>query len=124
MYKNKRPVFPDNERLEIIRSCRYVDDGFLNDDDPGSLESYAHWVMKFGVRKIFIGSDWQGTDKYGKIGALLKEFDCELIYLPYTGGISTTDIVRRISADKPINSAEVISLSPQQPDETSGRDAA
>ena len=95
-YKNKRPIFPDNERLEIVRSCRYVDEVFLNDDDPGNFESYEKWVKKFGAGKIFIGSDWQGTEKYEKIGALLKEFNCELIYLPHTDGVSTSDIIKRI----------------------------
>jgi glycerol-3-phosphate cytidylyltransferase len=95
-YKNKRPIFPDKERLEIVRSCRFVDDVFLNGDDPSSLESYVKWVRQFSARKIFIGSDWQGTDKYGSIGTLLQELNCELIYLPHTDGVSTTDIVKRI----------------------------
>ena len=95
-YKNKRPIFPDHERLEIVRSCRYVDDVFLNDGDPGDLETYTKWFGIFGATKMFHGNDWQGTDKFEKIGALLQELGCELAYLPYTGSVSTTDIIKRI----------------------------
>jgi len=95
-YKNKRPIFPDNERFEIIRSCRFVDDVFLNDGNPGDLESYTKWFSIFGATKMFVGNDWQGTDKFEKITVLLKELNCELVYLPHTGGVSTTDIIKRI----------------------------
>jgi len=117
-YKNKRPIFPDRERLEILRSCRYVDDVFLNADDPSSLESYAKWCRRFGASRIFVGSDWQGTEKYEQIGAfLLKELDCELIYLPHTGGISTTDIIKRIlDTGRQIGTSESIPLSPPNED--------
>ena len=95
-YKKKFPIFPDNERLEIVRSCRFVDEVFLNDGDPGDLESYTKWFKTFGAAKMFVGNDWQGTDKFEKITALLKDLNCELVYLPHTGGVSTTDIVKRI----------------------------
>jgi len=95
-YKNKRPVFSDHERLAIIRSCRFVDDAFLNAGHPGDPHSYTEWVTKMGASKWFVGSDWQGTDKFNTMGVLAKEFNCELIYLPHTGGISTTEIVQRI----------------------------
>ena len=95
-YKKKYPIFTDSERLEIVSACRFVDGVFLNDDDPGNLESYTKWFRIFGAARMFVGNDWQGTDKFEKLGALLKELNCELIYLPHTGGISTTDIVQRI----------------------------
>ena len=95
-YKNKHPIFSDSERLEILRSCRFVDEVFLNDGEPDNLESYTKWFKIFGATKMFVGSDWQGTDKFEKITALLKELNCELAYLRHTDGISTTDIVKRI----------------------------
>jgi bifunctional ADP-heptose synthase (sugar kinase/adenylyltransferase) len=40
--------------------------------------------------------DWKGSDKWEIIGEKLKQIGCELLYLPYTDGISTTDIVKKI----------------------------
>ena len=97
-YKNKRPVFSENERMEMVKSCRYVDDCFINDGDPDKIEAYTELAVKYGAKKWFVGSDWLGSEKWKKIGEELDKIGCELVYLPHTDGISTTDIVGRILA--------------------------
>ena len=44
---------------------------------------------------MFVGSDWQGTDKWKEIEKYLKQIGCAVVYLPHTDGISST-MLRKI----------------------------
>jgi glycerol-3-phosphate cytidylyltransferase len=95
-YKSKIPVFLDQERMEIVRACRYVDEVFLNNSNPTLASSYAELAQQYKADKWFVGSDWQGSAKWIEIGEKLQIANCELIYLSHTSGISTSDIIARI----------------------------
>ena len=95
-YKNKIPVFSDNDRLEIVKSCRYVYDAFLNDGEPDDIESYTKWAKLYNANKWFVGTDWGNSDKWKNIENELSLLNCKLVYLPHTDGISTTDIIKNI----------------------------
>ena len=95
-YKNKRPIFTDDERLDIVRNCRFVDDVFLNDSDPNFAASYTNLAKQYTATRWLVGSDWQGNAKWVEIGIQLGQIGCELVYLPHTSGVSTTDIIKRI----------------------------
>ena len=45
---------------------------------------------KFKFDLVFVGDDWQGTDKWNEIDRKFKEVDVRVIYLPYTKSISST----------------------------------
>ncbi len=47
-------------------------------------------VKKYGINIMFVGSDWQGTDKWNKIEEELAKIGCRVEYLPHTDGISST----------------------------------
>ena len=47
-------------------------------------------VKLFGIKVIFVGSDWQGTDKWNKIEEELAKIGCRVEYLPHMDGISST----------------------------------
>jgi len=102
-YKNKTPIFSDEERIDIVKSCKYVDDIFLNDGDPDDLETYTKWVLQFNATKWFVGTDWAGSDKWEKLENELKKNKCILTFLPYTEGISTTDIILKIKNNKSLS---------------------
>src|ERR1700712_2669734 len=60
--KGKLPVVPLNERLEVVRSIRYVDDAVEEDVD----EKLDMWQrVQFNV--IIKGDDWRGTAKGNKL---------------------------------------------------------
>ena len=101
-YKNQRPIISDYDRLEIIRSCRFVDDVFLNSDSP-ELMAEVEWAAKLGAKKFFLGDDWKGVDRLAPAPQLLGKIGCELIFLPRTVGISTSDIIKRICSTGGIN---------------------
>ena len=84
-YKNKKAVIPFDERIEIIRSIKYVDKA-VPQEDMDKLS--AHSRLKFDI--MFVGSDWKGTKKWNKIESDFKKIGVRVVYFPYTKGTSST----------------------------------
>jgi glycerol-3-phosphate cytidylyltransferase len=83
--KGKSPVIPLAERLEIVRSVRYVDEA-VAEDVPTKLEMWQR--LHFDV--IIKGDDWRGTDKGNRLEREFAEVGVEVFYLPYTVHTSST----------------------------------
>ena len=90
-YKHRYPIIPEAARARIIGAIKGVDRVVINDvrDKLTLLERYH-----FNV--VFIGDDWKGTDRWNSFEKILGERNVDVIYVPYTKGISTTDIKKRI----------------------------
>ena len=82
--KGKSPVIPLAERLEIVRSIRYVDEAVA--EDAPKLEMWER--LRFDV--IIKGDDWRGTDKGNRLEQDFAEVGVEVFYLPYTVHTSST----------------------------------
>jgi glycerol-3-phosphate cytidylyltransferase len=83
--KGKTPVVPAVERLEIVRSIRYVDDAVL-EDVPDKLQMWER--LRFDV--IIKGDDWRGTPKGDKLERDFAAVGVQVVYLPYTMHTSST----------------------------------
>ena len=85
MYKNKKAVIPFEERIEIVRSIKYVDLAVpqLTMDKLDAQSRY-----KFNV--MFVGDDWYNTDKWSQFENQLKEREVRILYFPYHIGTSST----------------------------------
>lgn len=83
--KGRAPVYPEEERLEIIKSLKYVDDVFLEH----SLEQKAQYIKEHKADILVMGEDWSG--RFDDMKAL-----CRVEYLPRTIGISTTELIAEI----------------------------
>lgn len=83
--KGKQPVVPLGERLEVVRSIRYVDDAVV-EDVPEKLEMWRR--LRFDV--IIKGDDWRGTPKGDKLERDFASVGVEVVYLPYTVHTSST----------------------------------
>ena len=87
-YKRK-PVFPEDQRLEIIKSIKHVDEAFLLD-----TMDFKPSVLKYRANVIVHGDDCI-RERYLKQTCMseewLKENNIKLILLPYTPNVSTTD---------------------------------
>jgi len=95
-YKGKPPVMSYQERAEVLLACRFVHDVVPNFDGADSRTA-IEWVEP---DLIVIGSDWAVRDYHAQMGfdqAWLDERGIGLCYLPYTKGVSSTDIKARIS---------------------------
>ena len=90
-YKNKKPFISQEERMEIVKAIRYVDEVVLQDD----LDKVKAWD-KYHYDVLFVGSDWKGTDKWNKYEAELKLKGARVVYLPYTKTTSSTIIQNTI----------------------------
>lgn len=86
--KSKEAVYPYEERKFILEAVRYVDLVIPEESWVQKVED----VRKHDVDVFVIGEDWQGKFDF------LKEY-CEVVYLPRTAGISTTQIKQATKPD-------------------------
>lgn len=95
-YKGKKPIMSYAERLTLLLACRYVTAVVPNTGGKDSRE-----VIEFTKPDIIvIGSDWARKDYYSQMGFTqdwLDERGIALCYVPYTKGVSSTEIKQRVS---------------------------
>jgi glycerol-3-phosphate cytidylyltransferase len=84
-YKNKRPVIPHSERMQIIANIKCVDAVV----PQKTMDKYDAWERyKFNV--MIVGDDWYKKEKWEKLEREFKNTDVKIIYYPYTVGTSST----------------------------------
>jgi glycerol-3-phosphate cytidylyltransferase len=91
-YKGKKPIIPYEDRKEILKSCRYVDNVMENYGGADSKESILTAQL---IDIVATGSDWARKDYYKQMNFTqdwLDEQGISLIYIPYTRGISSTQL--------------------------------
>ena len=86
-YKGKQAMIPFDERIEIVRSCKYVD-AAVPQYDMDKLTM----CKKLGAKILFVGDDWYNTEKWNKYEEEFKKEGIKIIYFPYTKSISSTKI--------------------------------
>lgn len=90
-YKHHKPIINEVERRQIIESIKGVDRAEINRfRDKVKLWELYHFDV------IFIGDDWKGTERWNSFEKILSEIGVDVIYVPYTKGISTTEIKGKI----------------------------
>jgi glycerol-3-phosphate cytidylyltransferase len=85
--KGRPPVIPLVERLEIVRSIRFVDAAFV-ETVPDKLVTWQQ--VRFDV--LFKGDDWRGTPKGEKLERDFRAVGVEIVYFPYTVHTSSTQL--------------------------------
>lgn len=86
-YKGKQAMIPFEDRIEIVRSCKYVD-AAVPQYDMDKLSA----CKKLGAKILFVGDDWYGTDKWKAYEEQFAEAGIRIVYFPYTQGKSSTQI--------------------------------
>ena len=84
-YKNKRPIIPLDERVEIMRAIKYVDEVIVTN----TLDKKEIWE-KVRFNEIYIGDDWKGNECWEKTGKEMEQLGAKLVFLPYTKDTSST----------------------------------
>jgi cytidyltransferase-related domain len=87
--KGKRAWVPFSDRLEIVRSCRFVDLAI----PETCWNQKERDIATYGVDAFVMGNDWVGH--FDHLRAL-----CDVIYLPRTDGISTTMLKQQVAEAK------------------------
>ena len=92
-YKGKNAMIPFEDRIEIVRSCKYVDSA-VPQYDMDKLEA----CKKLGASYLFVGDDWYGTEKWQNYEKEFAKFGIKIVYFPYTNNISSTQITKALNA--------------------------
>ena len=79
--KGKKTVIPYCQRREILMACRYVDDVF----PENNWEQKRDDITREGAAIFGMGDDWCG--KFDDLSDITQ-----VVYLPRTDGISTTEL--------------------------------
>lgn len=88
-FKGTEPFVPFEERVEMIRSCRYVDEvveiPYLNRGTVEAFEKY-HFDVQFS------GSDYANEPLWIEMKKYLEENGATLVFFPYTQQTSSTKL--------------------------------
>lgn len=79
--KGKKAVVPFEDRIEIVRACRYVDLAIAEND----WAQKENDIRTYSVAAFAMGDDWAGKFDH------LKAF-CDVVYLPRTDGVSSSEL--------------------------------
>ncbi|GHD90184.1 glycerol-3-phosphate cytidylyltransferase [Pseudocitrobacter faecalis] len=80
--KNRYPIYSEKDRVKIISSLKFVDEVFIEE----SLDLKLEYVKKYNANVLVMGDDWLGKFDWVKPA-------CDVIYLPRTPSISTSEII-------------------------------
>lgn len=87
--KHREPFIPFEERLEMVRSCRYVDEAveipYIYCRTPDMFEKY-HFDVQFS------GSDYEHDQGWLAMKQYLNERGAEMVFFPYTECTSSSKI--------------------------------
>lgn len=85
--KNRYPIYSEVDRVKIISAMRFVDEVFIEE----SLDLKLDYIKKYNADILVMGDDWQGRFDWVKPA-------CEVVYLPRTPSISTTEIIEIVKS--------------------------
>ena len=91
-YKGKKSMIPFEDRIEIVRSIKYVD-AAVPQYDMNKLEA----CNKLGATLLFVGDDWYGTEKWKEYERQFAEAGIKIVYFPYTKGVSSSQIAKALN---------------------------
>ena len=101
-YKGKKAMIPFEDRIEIVRSIKYVD-AAVPQYDMDKLTA----CKKLGAQILFVGDDWYGTEKWQAYEAEFAKDGIKIVYFPYTKGVSSTIISEALNAIRQNNLSDV-----------------
>lgn len=85
--KGRYPVFKQQDRIDIVAGLSCVDEVFVEE----SLEWKGEYITTHNADILVMGDDWAGRfDEFKRL--------CEVVYLPRTDNISTTEILASVKA--------------------------
>ena len=90
-WKGKETFIPFEERLAIVEACEYVDEAHVSLDEDSDAWDLYHFD------KLFVGSDYQGSERFNRYEEYFKDKGVKIVYFPYTKGTSSTQLREKLS---------------------------
>ena len=88
--KGKETFIPFAERKAIVASCKFVD--YVVDALPEDTDIWP----ELQYNKLFVGSDYKGTERFKRYENFFANTNVKIIYFPYTEGTSSTQLRENI----------------------------
>ena len=92
--KKKQAIYPEDQRVRILNALKVVDCAEMVTIEETNDKMLALKKFKFDV--LFSGDDWKDSERYSKTERQFAEYAVAIEYLPYTQGISTTEIKNKM----------------------------
>ena len=89
--KHEHTIANLSERMEILRSIKYVDRVVVQDD----LDKVEAW-HRIHYNVLFSGDDWKNTPRWQGYERELTSLGAEVVYFPYTRSVSSSRLRRYI----------------------------
>lgn len=96
--KHKTPIIPFKDRIKIVEAIKYVDKAIPQ--ERYDIEGKLQIVKNNSIDVMFVGSDWQGTEKWNNLEKELKKLGCDVVYLPHTDGICSSQLRKMFHNEK------------------------
>ena len=93
-YKGKKAVIPFEDRIEIVRSIKYVDAAVPQYD----MDKLAA-CKKLKADVLFVGDDWYDTDKWKAYEEAFAKEGIRIVYFPYTKRVSSSMISAELNGN-------------------------
>lgn len=94
--KKKQPVYSEEERIRIIGALKCVDE--VSPISLAEIDDKMLALERFKFDVLFSGDDWKGSERYKKTEEQFAGLGVSIEYLPYTQGISTTQIKEELKS--------------------------
>ena len=93
-WKGKETFIPFEERKAIVENIKYVDKVIMSYKEDSDA-----WA-KINYNKLFVGSDYKGSERFARYEEFFKDKGVEIVYFPYTQGTSSTQLRNALKAMK------------------------
>lgn len=93
-HKGKSTFISFEERVEIVKSIKYVDQVIPSEKED--CDVYLKGIVKYDY--LFVGSDYKGTERFNRYEQIFADKDVKIIYFPYTQGTSSSQLREALSA--------------------------
>lgn len=90
-YKKKLPIIPLDERIEIVRAIRYVDEVVVQE----SMDKFEAW-KNLGFDAMFHGDDWKNSEMYENYRRQFELVNVDIVFLPHTDSTSSTILAEKL----------------------------
>lgn len=87
-HKGKKAFIPFEERMDIVRSIKYVDKVIPSEKED--CDVYLKGIVKYDY--LFVGSDYKGSERFNRYEKIFADTDVKIVYFPYTTGTSSTQL--------------------------------
>ena len=96
--KQREPVVKDTDRVRMLNALNCVDKAI-----PVTIEETEDKMLcllnhPFDV--LFSGDDWKGSERYNRTEKQFAELGVQIEYLPYTKGVSTSQLKEQMASSK------------------------